>query len=73
LERLGTSYGKDQSGSLRNIPDESLNNLKKIFDETGATARFEKLEHCGRIHARQQGIEFDSGNTCDYFRKLYEE
>ncbi|HJZ41566.1 MAG TPA: hypothetical protein VJ203_14460, partial [Bacteroidales bacterium] len=45
LERLGTSYGKEQSGSLRNIPEESLNNLKKIFDETGATTRFDKIEH----------------------------
>ena len=45
LERLGTSYGKEQRGSLRNIPEESLNNLKKIFDETGATTRFDKIEH----------------------------
>ncbi len=44
LERLGTSYKKDESGTLRQIPEESLNDLQRIFDETGATARFEKLE-----------------------------
>jgi heterodisulfide reductase subunit C len=73
LERLGTSYGKDQPGSLRNIPEESLNNLKRIFDETGATRRFEKLENYGRLYAQEHGIGFDSSNTCDYYRMIYEE
>ena len=73
LERLGTSYGKEQSGSLRNIPEESLRNLKKIFDETGATRRFEKIEHYSRLNAQQQGIDFGTGNSCDYFKKMYEE
>jgi heterodisulfide reductase subunit C len=44
LERLGTSYKKDQSGTLRNTSRESLNDLNKIFDETGGTRRFEKIE-----------------------------
>ncbi len=73
LERLGTSYGKEQSGSLRIIPEESLHNLKKIFDETGATRRFEKIEHYSRLNAQKQGIDFDNSNTCDYFKKIYEE
>jgi len=73
LERLGASYGKEASGSLRKIPEESMNNLKKIFDETGATKRFEKIEEYGRANAQQQGIDFGPGNTCDYFKKMYEE
>jgi heterodisulfide reductase subunit C len=73
LERLGTSYGKEKNGSLRNIPEESLNNLKKIFDETGATKRFEKIEHYSKLNAKQQGVDFDTGNNCDYFKKIYEE
>ena len=56
LERLGTSYGKEQSGSLRNIPEESLNNLKRIFDETGATRRFEKIEHYSRLDAKNREL-----------------
>ena len=73
LERLGTSYGKEQRGSLRNIPEESLNNLKKIFDETGATTRFDKIEHYSRQYAQQEGIEFDAGTDCDYFKMTYED
>ncbi len=73
LERLGTSYGKEQSGSLRNIPEESMQNLQKIFDETGATKRFEKIEHYSRINAEKLGIDMDATNDCDYFKKMYEE
>jgi heterodisulfide reductase subunit C1 len=73
LKRLGTSYGKEQSGSLRKIPQESLDNLKKIFDETGATERFEKIEQYARNNAEKMGIGFDKGNSCEYFRKMYEE
>jgi len=72
LERLGTSYGKQQSGSLRIIPEESLRNLKRIFDETGATKRFEQIEQYARLNARQEGIDFDEGNSCEYFKKMYE-
>lgn len=73
MERLGTSYGKEQSGSLRNIPKESMNNLKKIFNETGATRRFEKIEQYSRINAQKLGIDFNDTNSCTYFKMLYEE
>lgn len=73
LERVGTSYGKEQSGALRKIPEESMSNLKKIFDETGATSRFEKIEEYARNHAKKEGIGFDNGKHCEYFKKMYEE
>jgi heterodisulfide reductase subunit C len=72
LERLGTSYQKDESGALRQIPLESLNDLKAIFDETGASKRFEKIEYCSRLHAQKSGIAFDKGKD-DYLKKMYEE
>ncbi len=70
LERLGTSYNKEQSGTLRNISQESLNDLKKIFDETGATQRFEKIEKYSSGKAKELNIEFNDGND-DYFKYLY--
>jgi heterodisulfide reductase subunit C1 len=73
LERLGTSYGKEQSGGLRKIPQESLDNLRRIFDETGATERFEKIEQYARLQAEKTGTGFDDSNSCEYFRKMYEE
>jgi len=73
LERLGASYKTERSGALRDIPAESMENLKKIFDETGGTERFRQIEESAKINAREHGIEFDSTNQCDYFKKMYEE
>ena len=70
LERLGTSYNKEQSGTLRKISQESLNDLKKIFDETGATQRFEKIEKYSSAKAKELKINFSKGKD-DYFKYLY--
>jgi heterodisulfide reductase subunit C len=72
LERLGTSYKKEQSGTLRNISQESLNDLKKIFDETGGTQRFEKIEKYSSLKAKELNIDFKEGKD-DYFNYLYNE
>jgi heterodisulfide reductase subunit C len=70
MERLGTSYNKDQSGTLRNISQEALNDLKKIFDETGGTQRFEKIEKYSSAKAKELNINFSEGKD-DYFKYLY--
>jgi len=66
LERLGTSYQKNQSGTLRQIPEESPNDLRRIFDETGATERFEKIETQSALKANEMGM-----NKNEYFDYLY--
>lgn len=66
LERLGTSYQKAESGTLRQISEESLNDLKWIFDETGATQRFEKIETQSALKANEMGMDKD-----EYFDYLY--
>lgn len=66
LERLGTSYQKDQGGTLRQIPEESLNDLQRIFDETGATERFEKIETQSALKADELGMDRKA-----YFDYLY--
>jgi heterodisulfide reductase subunit C len=70
LKRLGTSYKKEQSGTLRQTSEESLNDLKRIFDETGATQRFDKIEKLSAQKAHELGINFKSGKD-NYFDYLY--
>ncbi|HBL77606.1 MAG: hypothetical protein A2W90_03165 [Bacteroidetes bacterium GWF2_42_66] len=70
LEELGTSYKKEQSGTLRRISKESLDDLQRIFDETGATERFEKIEMLSAQKARELGIDFSEGKD-PYFEYLY--
>jgi heterodisulfide reductase subunit C2 len=72
LQRLGTSYKKEQAGTLRKTSKESLDDLKKIFDETGGTKRFEKIENFSSQKAKELKIEFKEGKD-DYFKFLYEE
>jgi heterodisulfide reductase subunit C1 len=72
LGRLGTSYKKEQSGTLRITSKESLDDLKKIFDETGGTARFEKIEKYSSAKAKELNINF-SGGKDDYFNCMYNE
>jgi heterodisulfide reductase subunit C len=70
LERLGTSYQKNQSGTLRQIPEESLKDLQRIFDETGATERFAQIEKQSALKACELGFDFQEGKDA-YFDYLY--
>ena len=69
--RMGANYNGDGPGAMRKIPQETLDELSSIFDETGATRRFEKIEHCSEQKAGEMSIEFDSTKECDYFNYLY--
>lgn len=71
LERLGTSYRKEKSGTLRQTSKESLDDLQKIFDETGATQRFEKIEKLSVQKSKELGAEYQNAND-KYFTYLYE-
>lgn len=66
LERLGTNYQKTGSGTLRQISEESLNDLKRIFDETGATERFDQIETLSSAKASEMGMDRN-----EYFDYLY--
>lgn len=59
LERQGANYMGDGPGVLRKIPDESIAELKSIFDVTGGTERIEHVEECSRRKADEMGMEYD--------------
>ena len=70
LQRLGTSYKKNQPGTLRQIPQESVDELHQIFNETGATKRFQKIEEYSSKKASELGFDSKNGND-SYFQYLY--
>jgi heterodisulfide reductase subunit C len=47
LQRLGANYRNYGAGTLRKIPEESLQELRAIFAETGALERFEQIKKSG--------------------------
>ncbi len=72
MKRLGTSYGENRAGTLRNTAKESLDDLKKIFDETGGTARFEKIEKYSSAMAKKLKKDFKGGKD-EYWNYCYSE
>jgi heterodisulfide reductase subunit C1 len=71
MERLGANYQKTGPGILRKVPEEDLEELKKIFDVTGGTARYEKIEELSRQKAAEMGIRLDESMDNDYIRHIY--
>ena len=66
--RLGGNFKGDGPGILRKIPQESLDELKNIFDVTGGTERMETVEKCSREKAEQMGMTME-----EYFRHTFEQ
>jgi len=71
MDRLGANYQKTGPGILRSVPDEDLKELKKIFDVTGGTERFRKIEEYSRKKADEMGLKFGDGDDNEYFRHIY--
>ena len=57
--RLGANYQGKGPGVLRRIPQEDLDELKAIYDETGATERIALVEKYSRAKAQQMGMTLD--------------
>ena len=57
--RLGANYGRDGEGALRKIPQEDLDELKAIYDETGGTERLALVEKHSRRKAEEMGMTMD--------------
>ena len=54
--RLGANFGKEGPGALRKIPQEDLDELKAIYDETGGTERIEQVEKYSLAKAKEMGM-----------------
>ena len=57
--RLGANFGKEGPGALRQIPQEDLDELKAIYDETGGTERIESVEKRSLEKAAEMGMTAD--------------
>lgn len=69
--RLGANYQGDGPGILRKIPDEAMDEIKSIFQETGAIARFDKIEKCSAEKAKQMNLQLDEGMSNEYIAHIY--
>ena len=58
-DRLGANFGRQGEGALRAIPQEDLDELQAIFDETGAAERISLVEECSRKKAEEMGMTME--------------
>lgn len=64
--RLGANLDGDGAGALRKIPQEDLDELKRIFDLTGATQRIETVNKISMEKAQEMGLTEE-----EYFTKVF--
>lgn len=68
FERLGGNLDGEGPGAGRRIPREDLDQIKRIFDETGGTARMETVRLAGERKAAELGLTEE-----EFSRKVYSE
>ncbi|MBN2485545.1 MAG: 4Fe-4S dicluster domain-containing protein [Bacteroidales bacterium] len=69
-ERMGGNFDKEGAGTLRKINNEVLGELKAIFEVTGGTLLFDKIEKFSAMKAREAGLEGTDGNIDKYIEKV---
>lgn len=72
LEKLGGNYKQDGPGILRKVPEESLEELDKIFEVTGCYEMFEAIEKNSQEKAGELGLKIaPEGIDNEYFEEVY--
>ena len=71
LKRLGANYKGEGPGVLRKIPEEALEEIRRIFEVTGGKQRFEKIEKYSQKKAGEMGLELSEGIGNEYISHIY--
>jgi heterodisulfide reductase subunit C len=71
FNRLGGNFKGEGPGILRKIPEETLDELKRIFEVTGGMIRYERIEFHSRKKAEEMNLDLDENTDNEYFRHIY--
>jgi heterodisulfide reductase subunit C len=71
LGRLGGNYKGDGPGILRKIPQEALDELRKIFEVTGGLDRYNKIESFSKAKAEEMDLDLDETMDNKYIEHIY--
>jgi heterodisulfide reductase subunit C1 len=67
--RVGANYKGDGEGALRKIPQESIDEIQRIFEVTGGLDRFRKIEQFSKKKAESMG--FPDEESSDYINYIF--
>ncbi len=70
-ERMGGNYKKDGPGAFRKTSEETLNELKKIFEQTGGQDLYDCIEDFSEKKAGEMNMQFGEGLDNEYFIHTY--
>lgn len=70
-KRVGANYNGEGVGALRKIPQESLDEIHRIFEITGGFNRFDKIEYFSKKKAKSMGFMDDSEEASDYISHIF--
>jgi len=71
FKKMGANYKGDGPGILRKIPEDAMDELRKIFEVTGGMKRFENIEEFSKKKAEELNMTLDDGIDNEYFRHIY--
>lgn len=71
FDRLGANYKGEGPGILRKIPEEALDELRKIFEISGGIERYKKIEEYSKKKAEELNFQFDDTNENEYFKHIF--
>lgn len=69
---LGSNYYKPGEGGVRQIDDKTLLEMQEIFNETGATELFDKIEAASAFKANELKLSFSNDENNEYWRFIQE-
>jgi heterodisulfide reductase subunit C1 len=71
-DRMGANYNKFGPGALRKIPQENLDEVKRIFDVTGGSNFYNTIELHSKNKAKEMKFGFDdTDSNNEYFFHTY--
>jgi heterodisulfide reductase subunit C len=70
-ERVGANYKGKGEGALRKIPQESMDEIYRIFELTGGFDRFDKIEHFSKRKAETMGFSENENDYSDYVSHIF--
>ncbi len=71
FDRFGVKYRGDGPGPLRKIPEDAMEELRRIFDVTGASDLYEFIEERSARKAAEMGLKFNKNLDCEYMFEIY--
>jgi heterodisulfide reductase subunit C len=69
--RVDANYNGKGEGALRQIPQESLDEIYRIFEITGGFERYDKIEHFSKIQAQSMGFTDKEEEFPDYVNHIF--